>query len=514
MEGFAPIIGSAAGITTSPCPGLTLAWDATTGVITTTLPDGGAVTAAPYTAAFVPPGVLMPPLDMLAAAPEHEHEELEDDDDERGEKNPKPADGLRDALATAELLSRLCTSPDINNVFLFDPRGGSCAFFESPSLRFLLLGPAARTAVVAASAAADNAAGGADGGGATATAGPPLEQGSNVQLAPTALGPQPPRSYWPPPEPLLNVHIPELPPVPPPPPPPPEQEDSSASSVRREGSNSTYGRRSTNADGASPANRTRVKTPVEVDDDDDDKPPPPPRPPTPPTPEPIITYQPVAVSIKPRIFVLRSDGTGFEVLDTDVVQSYLAGRRMLATEAAGTAFSAGPSGRPGSASAIPLPGVAGGLAVDIWLEEVEGADEEGTVVHSVLVQVPQRPASLEPLPVGGATLLQRYNPHAEELMPAFKRLSQLLKPPPGAGLSSVQYLPRILAYEPPSVRQPPPLPILIYRELLELPQLSSETVSNIREVLAQQAHAELVCYRFFWQGGCVADAAGNGRPYP
>ena len=154
-------------------------------------------------------------------------------------------------------------------------------------------------------------------------------------------------------------------------------------------------------------------------DDDENPPPPPPRPPTPPPPEPIITYQPVAGTIKPRVFVIRNDGTGFEVLDTAVVESYLSGRRALASEA---------GARPGSS---PAPGAAAGLAVDIREEVIEGADEEGTVIHSVLVQVPQRPPGLEPLALGGASLLQRYNPHAEELMPAFKRLAQLVKPEPG-----------------------------------------------------------------------------------
>lgn len=179
---------------------------------------------------------------------------------------------------------------------------------------------------------------------------------------------------------------------------------------------------------------------------------------------------------------------------------YIAGRRALAAETAAIAYATptsafGSGGRPGSATAATsLPGAASGLAVDLRSEEIESADEEGTVVHTVLVQVPQQPLALDPLPVGGVSLLQRYNPQAEELMPAFKRLSQLLKPTPGTGLSSVQYLPRILAYEPPSLRQPSPLPVLVYRELLELPQLSADSVSAIREVLGQQARTELVRY--------------------
>lgn len=72
-----------------------------------------------------------------------------------------------------------------------------------------------------------------------------------------------------------------------------------------------------------------------------------------------------------------------------------------------------------------------GLAVEIRRDELPDADEEGMAVHSVLVQVPQRRPELDPLPLGGAALLQKYSPHVEELMPAFKRLAQLVKPPKG-----------------------------------------------------------------------------------
>ncbi len=64
--------------------------------------------------------------------------------------------------------------------------------------------------------------------------------------------------------------------------------------------------------------------------------------------------------------------------------------------------------------------------------------------------------------------------------------------PAGAGLSSAQYLPRVMAYEPPAVRSAAPLPVLVYRELLELPALSAETISTIRDILAQQARTEQV----------------------
>ena len=60
------------------------------------------------------------------------------------------------------------------------------------------------------------------------------------------------------------------------------------------------------------------------------------------------------------------------------------------------------------------------------------------------------------------------------------------------GLSMVQYMPRVTAYEPLAVRTPPPLPVLLYRELLELPALGAETIGRIREVLAQQARTEQV----------------------
>lgn len=65
--------------------------------------------------------------------------------------------------------------------------------------------------------------------------------------------------------------------------------------------------------------------------------------------------------------------------------------------------------------------------------------------------------------------------------------------PLGAGLSSVQYMPRVCGYEPPAVRQPPSLPVLLYREFLELPELRPDTIATIREVLAQQARTEQVC---------------------
>ncbi len=64
--------------------------------------------------------------------------------------------------------------------------------------------------------------------------------------------------------------------------------------------------------------------------------------------------------------------------------------------------------------------------------------------------------------------------------------------PSGAGLSSVQYMPRVCGYEPPAVRQPPSLPVLLYREFLELPELRPDTIATIREVLAQQARTEQV----------------------
>lgn len=49
-----------------------------------------------------------------------------------------------------------------------------------------------------------------------------------------------------------------------------------------------------------------------------------------------------------------------------------------------------------------------------------------------------------------------------------------------------------MSYEPPVVRAAAPLPVLVYRELLELPALSGETIATIREVLAQQARTEQV----------------------
>ena len=118
MEGFAPIVGSAAGITTSPCPGVTLTWDAATGVVSAVLPDGGSVMAAPHTAAFVPPLVIPPPLEMVAAVPEQPVSEQDDDEEE----DDLPPSAAAEALATALLLDNLAASPEFHGVFLFDPR--------------------------------------------------------------------------------------------------------------------------------------------------------------------------------------------------------------------------------------------------------------------------------------------------------------------------------------------------------------------------------------------------------
>lgn len=125
MDGFAPILGSPAGLTISPCPGVTLSWDATTGVVTGTLPDGSAVLAAPHAAAFAPAGVQPPPLATLASEPEAlDEDEDDEDEDEDGNmrKKPKKEDPVAEAVAAANLLDELAANPDLSGIFLFDPR--------------------------------------------------------------------------------------------------------------------------------------------------------------------------------------------------------------------------------------------------------------------------------------------------------------------------------------------------------------------------------------------------------
>ncbi len=143
-----------------------------------------------------------------------------------------------------------------------------------------------------------------------------------------------------------------------------------------------------------------------------------------------------------------------------------------------------------------------------------------------------RSFSLDPLPVGPTALAQRYNPHETELLPVLRRTSAFTGPPtgpnsappgatsslsapvspffgrvptlvtpspanecclaspsrctgaganpvPGAapplahgpGLqpySKTKYMPRVIAYEPPSVQPQAPLPVLLYTEFIEL----------------------------------------------
>ncbi|KAG2498338.1 hypothetical protein HYH03_003597 [Edaphochlamys debaryana] len=478
MDGFAPVLGSASGISISPCPGVTLTWDAATGVVTATLPDGGCLYAAPHATAFAPAGLPPPPLTALAAAPPGE------------EKKPVTAgQAVRAALEAANLMDEMSNTPELTGVFLFDPRGGTSAYYESDALRFFLPGPTARAAAAAKARKAAAANGGASSAGGSGSRGDDDDDWDDDEDSEGRDSVDVPEPYWPPPEPLLSVYFPIPPPPPPPPPPPKEDEEEEPVSPSQRPSMAGVDpdddpdarRRSGTADGGMEGG---------VESDDDKPPPPPPRPPTPPPPEPVITYLPVARTVKPRIFVIRNDGTGYEVLDDEIARAYMEGRRALAMQS---------SSRPGSAprimGALPVPEY--GLAVDIRSEELGGAEEDGTVVHSVLVQVPQRPPALDPLPLGGAVLLQKYNPHAEELMPAFKRLAALMKPPPGAGMSSVQYLPRVMGYEPPAVRQPAPLPVLLYRELLELPPLSQEAISNIREVLLNQTRTEQTQERLY-----------------
>lgn len=114
MDGFAPVLGSASGLSISPCPGVTLNWDAATGVVTASMPDGSSLLAAPYTTAFVPRGVTPPPLQTLATPPE-----LPTPSGKAGAAPPALPPAVL-AAAAAALLDDLSANPELSGTFLFD----------------------------------------------------------------------------------------------------------------------------------------------------------------------------------------------------------------------------------------------------------------------------------------------------------------------------------------------------------------------------------------------------------
>lgn len=114
MDGFAPVLGSASGLSISPCPGVTLNWDAATGVVTASMPDGSSLLAAPYTTAFVPRGVTPPPLQTLATPPE-----LPAPSGKAGATPPALPPAVL-AAAAAALLDDLAANPELSGTFLFD----------------------------------------------------------------------------------------------------------------------------------------------------------------------------------------------------------------------------------------------------------------------------------------------------------------------------------------------------------------------------------------------------------
>ena len=85
-------------------------------------------------------------------------------------------------------------------------------------------------------------------------------------------------------------------------------------------------------------------------------------------------------------------------------------------------------------------------------------------------------------------MVQRYNPHLTEFLPAFKRTSKLSVPTPGAPLNHVggQFIPRVVAYEPPAAPPPPELPVLLYREFTRYPAPEPGQAEVIDRLLAAQ----------------------------
>ncbi len=162
-------------------------------------------------------------------------------------------------------------------------------------------------------------------------------------------------------------------------------------------------------------------------------------------------------------------------------------------------------------------------------QPLSNATEPGAVIRSFLRQVPVGRYTLDPLAAGPIVLAQRYNPHATELMPSLRRTSAFsgAQPTSAAGgggpaptaapagaagahpyaaspmfktpvtgslplqaLSKSKYLPRIIAYEPPSVQQPVPLPVLVYTEFVELPPIEAAQAAAIRAAITAARQAE------------------------
>ena len=266
--------------------------------------------------------------------------------------------------------------------------------------------------------------------------------------------------HWPTPEPLSWVEYPEPPPPPPAPAKLADGEEGDAEEEEEEEEEGEDGER-------------RKKAP----------------PPPPPPPPPIHHTSPVAAGVIPRLFVIFPSGDGYEVLDSSAVDEL--SRRSAAA------------------------GNSNGLLASVQLDTrpLLGAKEPGVVVHSLLSQMAQAPAAPSPLPVGVVALVQRYNPHATELLPALRRASRLDQPDlprrstddssgtspfsggggggaPPADTKLWQYMPRVCAYEPPRTRLPPSSPVLAYREVVEHPQLSEAHVEVIRALLAAAEQEE------------------------
>ncbi|GFH07112.1 uncharacterized protein HaLaN_01867, partial [Haematococcus lacustris] len=142
-------------------------------------------------------------------------------------------------------------------------------------------------------------------------------------------------------------------------------------------------------------------------------------------------------------------------------------------------------------------------------QPLNGGAEPGAVVRSFLQQLPPAEPVLTPLVVGATAWAQRFDPLATELLPALKRPSLAMPPVAMASLqqlgelamagpndgplpySAYQYMPRVIAYEPPAPPRVPQLPVLLYREFVELPVIEPTTADAIRAAIraADQAAA-------------------------